>query len=163
MTKARVRFFALLLLMSSGCATTPGNVRLRPDGTPGPEACPEESLKAMRYMKLHVGDATLVELDANQMGARPITLYDGPVESVLEEDIGTLDGPARLYGRVWTSGPQVTIRYYQAHPLDGGGRVPICAVARIGDGQLRKRPESKPGTAILDFSRAAVFIVDEFR
>ncbi|HEX8819510.1 MAG TPA: hypothetical protein VF794_06260 [Archangium sp.] len=162
-TKALFLFSALLLWMSSGCTPTLGNVRLRSDGTPGPEACPEETLKAMRYMKLHVGDAALVELDANQMGASPITLYDGPVESVLERDIGNLDGPARLYGRVWTSGPQVVIRYYEAHLLDGGEKVPICAVARLGNGQLRKRPESKPGTAILDFSIASVFIVDSFR
>jgi hypothetical protein len=162
-TKSRFLFSALLLFMSPGCTTTLGNVRLRPDGTPGPEECPDEALKAMRYMRLHVGDATLVELDANQMGASPITLYDGPVESVLERDIGTFDGPARLYGRVWTGGPQVVIRYYEAHPLDGGDKVPICAVARLGNGQLRKRPESKPGTAILDFSIASVFIVDSFR
>jgi hypothetical protein len=32
-----------------------------------------------------------------------------------------------------------------------------------GEGQLKKRPESKPGTAILDFSSAAVFVVDAFR
>ena len=41
--------------------------------------------------------------------------------------------------------------------------MPICAVARLGVGQLRKRPESKPGTAILDSPRAGVYIVDEFR
>ncbi|WP_368668989.1 hypothetical protein [Corallococcus sp. CA053C] len=41
--------------------------------------------------------------------------------------------------------------------------MPICAVARLGFGQLRKRPESKPGTAILDSPRADVYIVDEFR
>jgi len=163
MTKALFLSSALSLLTSLGCTPTLGNVALRPDGTPGPEVCPEEARKAMRYMRLHVGDATLVELDANQMGARPITLYDGPIESVLENDIGTLDGPARLYGRVWTGGPQVVIRYYEAHPLDGGDKVPICAVARLGNGQLRKRPESKPGTAILDFSIASVFIVDSFR
>jgi hypothetical protein len=163
MTKALFLASALVLLTSPGCTPTLGRVGLRPDGTPGPEECPEEARKAMRYMRLHVGDAALVELDANQMGARPITLYDGPIESVLEDDIGTLDGPTRLYGRVWTGGPQVVIRYYEAHPLDGGDKVPICAVARLGNGQLRKRPESKPGTAILDFSIASVFIVDSFR
>jgi hypothetical protein len=163
MMKALLPLCAILSLISSGCTTTAGNVMLRPDGTPGPEACPAKALEVMRYLKLHVGDAALVELDANQMGATPITLYDGPVESVLKEDIGTLDGPARLYGRVWTSGPQVVIRYYEAHPLDGGDKVPICAVARLGNGQLRKRPESKPGTAILDYSIADAFIVDSFR
>jgi hypothetical protein len=116
----------------------------------------------MRYLRLRVGDAAHVELDANQADTRPITLYEGPIESMLEDDLGTLESPARLYGRVWTGGPQVVIRYYEAHPVDGD-KVPLCAVARLGKGQLRKRPESKPGTAILDSSGAAVFIVDSFR
>ncbi len=104
----------------------------------------------------------MVELDANQVNARPITLYEGPVESMLKDELGLLDSPSRLYGWVWTDGPLVVIRYYEAHPMDGD-KVPICAVARMGDGQLRKRPESKPGTAIIDFPRAAVFVVDAFR
>jgi hypothetical protein len=158
----------MILLLSSGCATPvgnsrPGDVRLRPDGTPGPEDCPAKALEVMRYLRLRVGDASLVDLDANQVGASPITLYDGPIESMLREELGTLEAPARLYGRVWTSGSQVVIRYYEAHPLDGGDKVPICAVARLGNGQLRKRPESKPGMAILDFSIADAFIVDAFR
>jgi len=111
---------------------------------------------------MHVSDATDVELDANQIGARPMTLYDGPVESVLDGSLGTLEPVTRLYGRVWTSGPQVVVRYYEAKPPDGD-TVPICAVARLGDGQLRKRPESKPGTAIIEFSNASVFVVDSFR
>ncbi|PTL76978.1 hypothetical protein DAT35_45845 [Vitiosangium sp. GDMCC 1.1324] len=50
-----------------------------------------------------------------------------------------------------------------AHCVDSGDTVPICAMARLGDGQLRNRPESKPGTAILEFSIADAFIVDSFR
>jgi hypothetical protein len=69
---------------------------------------------------------------------------------------------SRSNGRVWTAGPQVVIRYYAAHPVDGD-RVPICAVARLGNGQMRKLPGSKPGTAILEGSIAAAFIVDAFR
>lgn len=153
---------AALLVTSSGCpGTATGGVALRPDGSPGPEQCPEEALKAMSYLRLSVGDGAIVELDANQTDARPITLYDGPVESMLDDDLGPLESPTRLYGRVWTGGAQVVIRYHAARP-PRGNRVPICAVARLGKGQLRKRPESKPGTAILDFSRARVFIVDEF-
>ena len=110
---------------------------------------------------MQVGDATDVELDANQIDARPITLYDGPVESYLDGSLGNLDPGTRLYGRVWMSGPLVVVRYYEAKPPDGD-TVPICAVARLGD-QMRKRPESKPGTAILDYSSAAVFVVDSFR
>ncbi|QRN95611.1 serine/threonine protein kinase [Archangium violaceum] len=160
----KVFFFSALILLCTavGCATTTANVALRPDGTPGPEECPAEAHKAMGYVRLHVGDAALAELDANQVGAQPITLYDGPIESVLDDSLGTFEAATRLYGRVWTSGPQVVIRYYEAHP-PGGEKVPICAVARLGNGQLRKRPESKPGTAILDFSVASVFVVDSFR
>jgi hypothetical protein len=117
----------------------------------------------MNYLRLFVGESTSVQLDANQSRARPITLYEGPIESVMMEDVGALEAPARLYGRVWTTGPQAVIRYYEAHPMNGGTKVPICAVARIGFGQLRKRPESLPGTAILDYPAADVYIVDAFR
>jgi hypothetical protein len=45
-TKVLARSCVLLLLLtSSGCATTPGDVRLRPDGTPGPEECPAKALE----------------------------------------------------------------------------------------------------------------------
>jgi hypothetical protein len=152
---------ALLFLVSSGC-TAPGGVALRPDGTPGSQKCPEEARKAMNYLRMFVGASAWVQIDANQSRG-PITLYDGPIESQLEDDLGLVESPARLYGWVWTGGPQPVIRYYEAHPLRGGDKVPICAVARLGLGQLRKRPESKPGTAILDSHLAGVYIVDEFR
>jgi hypothetical protein len=159
-TQALVLGSFILLAASSGCAT--GGVSLRSDGSPGPQECPEESRKAMRYMKLRVGDSALIELDANQSGNRRVTLYDGPVESVLLEEFGPLGATTRLYGHVWTSGPQVVIRYYEALAPDGD-KVPICAVARLGNDQMRKLPESTPGTAILEGSVAAAFIVDAFR
>jgi hypothetical protein len=155
---------AVILVMSSACpGTATSGVSLRPDGTPGPEECPAEARKAMDYLRMFVGEAAWAQIDANQTRAEPITLYDGPIESVLEENLGLIEAPSRLYGRVWTSGPRVIIRYYAAQPLRGGDQVPICAVARLGFGQLRKRPESQPGTAILDSPRAGVYIVDEFR
>ncbi|WP_375759623.1 hypothetical protein [Corallococcus exercitus] len=153
---------AVLLTTASGCPAT-GGVALRSDGSPRAQECPEKAREAMNYLRMFVGEAAWVQLDANQTRARPITLYDGNIESVLEENIGLLEAPARLYGRVWTDGPQVVIRYYAAQPVKGGDQVPICAVARLGQGQLRKRPESKPGTAILDSPRAGVYIVNEFR
>lgn len=153
----------LLTTLSSGCATTSaGGVWVRPDGTPGQQKCSEEARTAMNYLRMFVGEAAWVRLDANQT-ASPITLYEGPVESVLQDDLGLLEAPGRLYGYVWTGGPQAVVRYYEAQPVKGGNKVPICAVARLGQGQLRKRPESKPGTAILDSDGAGVFIVDEFR
>ena len=165
----RIPLLGILLLAAvSGCVTTSGDalhgasVALRPDGTPGFEECPAEAKKAMRYLKIHVGDATLVDLDANQLDSRQITLYDGPVESMLRNDLGLIDSPARLYGYVWTAGPQVVIRYYEAHPARGD-KIPICAVARLSQDQMKKRPESLPGTAILDGSVADAYVVDAFR
>jgi hypothetical protein len=147
----------------SGCAgSTMGRVSLRPDGTPGPEKCSEEALTAMRYLRVSVGDGSLVEFDVNQGDAEPITLYEGRVESMLLGNIGTLGSPTRLYGYVWTSGPQVVIRYYEARPPNSEGRMPICAVVRTAKGQMKKLPGSLPGTAILEYSQGGVYIVDEF-
>jgi len=151
--------FALILLTFSGC---PGGVWLRPDGTPGPEGCPAEALRTMEALDLHVGDLVRVQLDANQVDVSPITLYDGPVESLVWGQFGTLDVGTRIYGRVWTSGPQVVVRYYQAQRI-GRQPIPICAVARLGGDELRKLPGSKPGLAQLAFSTATVYVVSEFR
>ena len=135
---------------------------MRPDGSPGPQECSEEAKKTMRILRMRVGDSALMDLDANQIESRRVTLYDGPIESVLQEGMGTLQAATRLYGQVWTSGPQVVIRYYEAQPPDGD-KVPICGVARLGYDQMKKLPESKPGTAILDGSVAVAFVVDAFR
>ncbi|KFE66066.1 hypothetical protein [Hyalangium minutum] len=116
----------------------------------------------MRALRLEVGDTSLVELDANQIKSNPIYLYDGPIESVLWKDFGTLEATTRLYGQVWTGGPQVVIRYYEADP-PGREKLPICAVARLSENQLRKLPGSKPGMALLPFSGSGVTIVDSFR
>jgi hypothetical protein len=152
----------ILLCTSSGCTTTSGGVALRPDGTPGPQECAEEAKRTMRAMRLEVGDTSWVELDANQIKSSPITLYDGPIESILKKDFGTLEATTRLYGQVWTGGPQVVIRYYEADP-PGREKLPICAVARLSENQLRKLPGSKPGMAILQFSVSGVSVVDSFR
>ncbi|WP_141326751.1 serine/threonine protein kinase [Myxococcus sp. AB025B] len=150
-----------LLVASAGCTTT-GGLTLRPDGTPGPQECSEDARRTMRALKLRVGDASWADLDANQLDARRITLYDGPIESILKEPFGTLESTTRLYGQVWTSGAQVVIRYYEAHPPDSE-KLPICAVARLSRDQMRKLPESKPGMAILEGSTAAAYVVDAFR
>ena len=151
----------VLFATSSGC-TTAGGVSLRPDGTPGPQECPEAAKTTMRALKLRVGDAAWVDLDANQLDAQQVTLYDGPIESILRDDFGTLESTTRLYGQVWTGGAQVVIRYYEAHPPDSE-KLPICAVARLSRDQMRKLPESKPGMAILDGSISFAHIVDSFR
>lgn len=153
---------AILLFTSSGCTTTSGGVALRPDGSPGPQECSAEAKLAMRAMGLEVGHTSWVNLDANQIKSSPIYLYDGPIESVLTDDFGTLEATTRLYGQVWTGGPQVVIRYYEADPPNRE-KLPICAVARLSKNQLRKLPESKPGMAVLQFSVSGVTIVDSFR
>ncbi|RYZ11597.1 MAG: serine/threonine protein kinase [Myxococcaceae bacterium] len=152
-----------LSVLASGCAgPTMGRVSLRADGTPGPEQCSEEALEAMRYLRLPVGAGALVEFDVNQGDAEPVTLYEGRVESMLLSDLGPLDSPTRLYGYVWTSGPQVVIRYYEARPPNSEARVPICAVVRMAKGQMRKLSDSPAGIAVLKYSRGGVFIVDKF-
>ncbi|WP_434385680.1 serine/threonine protein kinase [Melittangium boletus] len=160
-TKALFLGFSTLLVTASGCTTLQG-VALRPDGTPGPQECSAKALEVMRYLKIRVGDSSLVDLDANQIDSRRISLYEGPIESILKEELGLLEATTRLYGQVWTSGPRVVIRYTEAHPPDGD-KVPICAVARLSEDQMQKLPESKPGMAILDGSVAAAYIVDAFR
>lgn len=152
--------FALVLLTFCGC---PGGVWLRPDGTPGPEGCPAEALRTMEALRLRVGDSVKVQLDANQVDARPITLYDGPVESLVWGYFGTLDLGTRLYGRVWTAGPRVVVRYYQAHRIDGGQPIPICAIARMSGDEFSKLPGSKPGMALVEYSTARAYVVSEFR
>ena len=152
--------FILLVVSSAGCA--PGVVSLRPDGSTGPERCPEKALEAMRILRLRPVDAGTVEIDANQNNTSPISINDGPIESFLISELGLLDITTRLYGRVWTSGPNVVIRYYEARPPEGDP-IPICAVARLSKGQMRKLPGSRPGNAVLEFSTAGVYIVDSFR
>ncbi|WP_343073407.1 hypothetical protein [Pyxidicoccus fallax] len=116
----------------------------------------------MRILRLRPGDSSSVEIDANQNGYSSITVNDGPVESILQGHLGYLDPTTRLYGQIWTGGPNVVIRYYEARPPDGDP-IPICAVARLGRGGLLKKPGSPPGSAVLEFSGAGVYIVDAFR
>jgi len=119
----------------------------------------------MALLRIHPGQGAWVALDLNRAGQHNIIVNDGPIESALTEPLSDdrLEGGTRLYGRVWTSGPDVVIRYYQAQPLDAGVPIPICAVARLGEGQMRKKPGPAPGSAVLEFSEARVQIVDAFR
>jgi hypothetical protein len=116
----------------------------------------------MKILRLRPADSSTVEIDANQSSQDAIIVNDGPVESYLKEELGLLPPVTRLYGQIWTGGPNVVIRYYQARPPDGE-TIPICAVARLGRGGLRKKPGPRPGSAVLEFSRAGVYIVDSFR
>jgi hypothetical protein len=162
----KLKRYTLALLLLAGCATPGiGMVGLKPDGSPGPEPCPPKALETMAILRLHPGDSAWMVIDENKRDQHDITINDGPIESVLEEPMGVtvLESGTRLYGKVWTSGPDVVIRYYEARPLDPGGPLAICAVARLGDGQMKKKPGPAPGSAILQFSIAGVAIVDSFR
>lgn len=152
---------ALVWLALFGFGCTGRGALLRPDGRPGPEACPEEAKKAMRILRLYPGTAAWVEIDVTQFGEEPIIVFDGPVESLLHERMGWLDSTSRLYGRIWTAGSHVVIRYYSAQPPDGDP-IPICAIARLDYGGLKKKPGRYPGSAELASSRASVHIVNEF-
>jgi hypothetical protein len=153
---------ALLAMASLGLGCTSPGVSIRPDGGPGPQECPEKALEVMKVLRLRPGDSSMVEIDANQSGQSPITVNDGPVESILKDDLGYLSPATRLYGQIWTGGPNVVIRYYEARPPDGEP-IPLCAVARLGRGGLLKKPGPRLGSAVLEFSRAGVYIVDSFR
>ncbi len=142
--------------------TAGANVPLRSDGTPGPEHCPQHTLEVMEAAELRPGDSTAeVELDANQFGYERLTLTAGPIESIMLEPMGRLGGATRLYGRVWTSGPRVVIRYYHAQRA-GGNVLPICAVARLGGGELEGKPGKFPNSTELEYSRALAFVVQDF-
>jgi hypothetical protein len=136
-------------------------VALRSDGTPAPEPCPEPAREVMKALRLRPGDTARVEVDANQFDVEPLTLLDGPIESITLEPMGRLEGAARLYGRVWTSGPRVVIRYYRAQ-MAGGEAIPICAVARQGGGQLESKPGRFPKSVEVPYSTALAFIVEDF-
>lgn len=115
----------------------------------------------MRLLSLHVGDAARAEIDANQMEREPLTVFPGPVESIITGPLGPFPGATRFYGRIWTAKRNVVIRYYHAQVPDGEA-VPICAVARKAAGQLVAKPGQFPGSAELEFSSVAIFIVEDF-
>jgi len=118
----------------------------------------------MRALRLRVGDSARVEIDANQIQREPLTLFAGPVESVMLEPFrpsDALEGATRLYGRIWIANRQVVIRYYRAQHA-GGEIFPICAVARKGGGQLASKPGKYLKSGELEFSTALACIVEEF-
>lgn len=136
---------------------------LRPDGTPGPQDCPAEALKTMQILGMQVGDAAAVELDHFQAGDAPVTLYDGPIETVLDESLGLLEPSTRLYGTVWTSGPRPVIRYFEARRPRSDVIIQVCVATQFPVGQKEKLRGSKPGMAIVDNGVADVYVVDKFR
>lgn len=156
------RLLAVLVLSTTGCR--PSFVQLRPDGSPGPEECPPEALKTMRFLGMQPGDATDIYLSAHQLEQkRTIILAEGPIESLTTNPLGNLYGGTRLYGRVWMGGPYVVIRYYAARP-PGWDTVPICAEA--GETAITRLPRvssPSPEGGVLYPATAAVVVVETFR
>jgi hypothetical protein len=138
------------------------NVPVFPDGSPAPEPCPQNARDLMRALRLRVGAAAHAEIDANQFQRKPLTVFPGPIESVVTEPLGPIHTGSRFYGRLWVSKRGVVIRYYHAAQPDGE-TFPICAVARRDADEMQAKPGAYPGSAELESSTAWIFIVEDFR
>jgi len=139
------------------------NVPLLPDGSPAPEPCPPDAKAMIRALALqNPPGGALAEIDANQRRREPLTLFSGPVESVLVDRLGPIGGGSRFYGRIWITKRGVVIRYYHAQMINGPV-FPICAVARRDEDQMKSSPGAYPGSAELESSTALIYIVDDFR
>ena len=115
----------------------------------------------MRVLRLRPGAAVDVEIDANQVYREPLTIFAGPIESIVTHPMYRLDGGTRLYGWIWTTGRGVVIRYYRAQMPDSDA-FPICAVARRGGDELAGTPGKWPNSVELQSSSAMAVIVEEF-
>ena len=143
----------------AGCFDVP----LRPDGSPGDEKCPPGAREAMEALNLVPGRSMTVYVDANQTEPGPIVVFDGPIETMTWLQEEKLPERTRLYGRVWTSGPRVKIRYYKAR-LPGGKVIPFCAViADSSGGGLPKTPSNRPGVVAVPSNMGTVFITGQFK
>jgi hypothetical protein len=116
----------------------------------------------MRILRLMPGAGAFIEVEPFQMGQSPIMLKEGPIESFQDETLAGLPVGSRLAGHIWTDGPEVVVRYYEALTPEGD-RIPICAVVRWPPDGSEKLPGSGPGVAVLKHSRVLMVIVDHFR
>ena len=148
--------------MGGGCAgTDSATVPLLPNGSPAPRPCPPGAIEAMRKLEIAEGDVSFAVADATEYRQIPARLMDGPVVGYSTREVGLLPERTRLYGRVWTAGPEVVIRYHEVG-LPDGRRFPICAVAMESFGGLEKLPGSAPGVAVVQDSRIALRFVDVY-
>ena len=138
------------------------NVPLLPDGSPAAEPCPQNARDLMRALRLRVGNSAHAEIDANQFERKPLTVFPGPVESMITERLGPIGTASRFYGRIWVTQRGVVIRYYHAAQPDGE-TFPICAVARRDAGEMMGKPGAYPGSMELESSTMWIFIVEDFR
>lgn len=161
----RGRLWALLGAMAiAGC---PG-VAVRPDGNPAEEKCPTGAREAMEAFNLAPGDKVAIWIDATHQEDGPLTVHDGPIESVTwfpawesPEGMAELPGNVLLSGRVWTGGPRVVIRYYKAR-LPDGKVIPFCGEANWNGPGLPKS-SGRLGAAAVPLSRGDVSITAQFK
>jgi hypothetical protein len=158
------RRLAIIALLAAGC---PVGVAVRPDGSPAEEPCPAGAREAMDALGLvpaangRPGSSAQMDLDVTQRREGVLIVYDGPLESETVFPIEELPAKTRLFGRAWTGGPRVVIRYYSAQFPDGR-RIPFCAVAGWNGPGLPKAP-GRPGSAALSQTFASVYVVSQFR
>ena len=139
------------------------NVPLLPDGSPAPEPCPQGAKAFISALGLgNPPGGALAEIDANQRRREPLTVFSGPVESVLVDPLGPISEGSRFYGRIWITKRGVVIRYYHAQMINGAA-FPICAVARRDADEMKSSPGAYPGSAELESSTAWIFIVEDYR
>jgi len=113
---------------------------VRADGTPGPEPCSRDALKAMQILRLHTGESAWIDLDMNHVGVHNLVVYDGPSRVDSPNHWVTPWRPE--HASTGRSGP-AALRcdpLLRGEALDMGTPIPICAVARLGADQLRKKP-----------------------
>lgn len=155
-----MKFGRLLALLGVAVGVGCPGVPLRPDGSPTEEKCPEGAREAMAAFNLGPGNSVSMDVDAAQTEAGPVVVYDGPIESRTWGPMEGLPGRVRLYGRAWTGGPRVVIRYYSAR-LPDGKVIPFCAVATYNGHGLPKSP-GRPGSAAVHSSAASVTVTGRF-
>ena len=146
--------------LSIGCGGI--STSTRPDGSPGPQDCPSGALEAMLRLGIAVSERAPINIDPARSDQVPLPLFEGPIESLLEDELGPLPAGTRLYGRIWTGGPDVVIRYLEARP-PRGQTIPFCGVAHDGSDGMTKRPDSPPGSGIIPDGAAIIRVVDAFR
>ena len=137
------------------------NVPLQPDGSPAEEECPKGAIEAMKALRFRPGDGPLVYIDAARKDDGPLIVYDGPVESLTLNNTGLLPESTRLYGRIWTSGPRVVIRYYSAR-LPDGKVIPFCAAVGHDGRHGLPKFSGRPGSAALEDSTVFVHATGRF-
>ncbi|WIG94603.1 serine/threonine-protein kinase [Myxococcus sp. SDU36] len=131
---------------------------------PSSQSCPEEAVRDMKAWGILVDQELGVDVDVKQPPmSRPqceaagrefrtghgclIVVGDGEIVSRSQDNIFGIQDGTLLYGRVWTGGETVVVRYTRAVRADGQA-FNICVSLSLNGG-LTKLRGSKPGAAVL--------------